>query len=347
MKAVNILKMCLFCVMLLWAFLVPVQAKKTGVLRGSDVMATVEGANITRRDLTYFWIQVDRTLPPKLGDALAEHWKADRGAAAQYALSDAEIYHILYTGNADYKPVLNGLITTRLIGILAQRQHITVTAKEMQAKAHALFEDFRRQTKSTLSDAEVMAKFQVPREVFMNDMTFRLQTEKLLTLEFAHKNGHPIGAGDWLEVRALFARAEDLDDAAETEKQYAAAKKRMAAWTADIQNGQRFEDIARLKNEDASRDTGGLHGLALRGTGTPDNVLFTLKPGAISSPIRVRNGWFVFTAGRSGKDIPAAERAAAWKAVVEAQSPAFLDGLRKRAHITQSDLPAKSPPPKK
>ena len=312
----------------------PPGAAQAKMLRGDDVMAAVEGQAITRRSLTYNLLQVDRTLNAKLGAQIAQRWKADKGEAAQYTLSGEEIYRAVYDGSTDYSPTLESMITVRLIGIRAQQAKITVTDAEAQARAHELFDAFRVRSGTTLSDADVLAKFEVPRDVFMSDMVFRLQSERLLALDYAKRNGHPLGPEDWIEVRALFATAEDLGDPAETEKQFQAAKKRIESWKAEIAAGKPFAETARLHNDDGSRDTGGLHGLSLRGTGTPDGLLFTLQPGGISEPVRVKNGWFVFTAARRGAALTEAERRAAWKAAAEAQMPAFLAGLRKAAHIT-------------
>ena len=328
-----------FSIILLTLFTAPLSAQKVkpaAVLKGSDVMATVEGQAITRRELTYYWIQVDLSLPAKLGALLAERWKSDRGQSHQYAISDAEIYKRLYDAKADYASTLDGLMTTRLVAITAKRRGIVVTNRQVKAQARELFDAYRKQTGTKSTDAEVMAQFHVPRDVFMQDVTSRVQEQALLAQEFARRNGHPIGPNDWIEVRALFAKAEDLGEPVETEKQFAAAKARLTAWQAEIAAGKSFAEVAKTHNEDSSADTGGLHGLSLRGTGTPDNLLFTLKPGQISPPIRVKNGWFVFTAARSGKAIPEAERRAAWQAVAAAALPAYLDALRRGARIKKN-----------
>ena len=325
-----------FCIAALALSAAPVSAQKVKPVsapKGADKMATVEGQPITRRELTYYWLQVDRSLPAKLGALLADRWKADRGQSARYVVSDAEIYRRLYDGKTDYTTTLDSLITTHLVAIVAKRQGIVVTAAQRTAQARDLFDGFRKQTGTKLTDDEVMAKFQVPRDIFMQDMAYRVQSEALLARQFARRNGHPIGPNDWIEVRALFAKAEDLGEPNETEKQFAAAKTRIAAWQAEIAAGKPFSEIAKARNEDNSAESGGLHGLSLRGTGTPDNVLFTLKPGESSPPIRVKNGWYVFTAARRGSAISEPERRAAWQAIAAAALPSLLDTLRRSAVI--------------
>ncbi len=318
------------------ALAAPVSAQKikyNSAPKGADALATVDGQAITRRELTYYLLEVDRSLSPKLGALLTRRWKADRGQSPRYALSEAEIYREIYDKKSDYSATLDSLITTRLVAKEAKRQGILVTAAQMQAQAHALFDAFRKQNGLKLSDEEVMAKFQVPRDVFLQDMAYRVQSEALLMRDFTRRNGHAVRADDWIEVRALFAQAEDLGDKAETEKQFAAAKTRILAWQAEISAGKPFAEVAKARNQDATTESGGLHGLALRGTGTPDNVLFALPPGQMSQPVRVKTGWYVFTAARRGAEIPELERRAAWQAIAAATLPALLASLRHNAKI--------------
>ena len=331
------MRVCLFfCV--LFGFAAPVVAQMPSLkpLAGTDVMATVESQPITRRELTYYWIQVDRSLPPKLGDLLANLWRADKGQSSRYTVSDADIYRRLYDGKSDYSATLDSLITTRLVALVAKRRGIVVTVAQVKARARELFDAFRKQTGTKLTDDEVMTKFQVPRDLFIQDMTYRVQSEALLERDFARRNGHAIGPEDWMEVRALFAKAEDLGESNETEKQFTAAKTRITAWQTEIAMGKSFAETAKAHNEDDSAASGGLRGLALRGTGTPDNILFTLKPGAVSPPIRVKTGWYVFTAARRGAAIPKTESRAAWQAIAAAASSAYLDTLRHAAKITKN-----------
>ena len=329
----------LFCIAAVTLFTAPSSAQKVKTIsapKGADVMAMVEGQMITRRELTYYWLQVDPKLPAKLDGLLAERWKADRGQSPRYAISETEIYRKLYGAKADYSATLDGLITTRLISLLAKRRGVIVTKAQVEAQARELFDAYRKQTGAKSTDAEVMAQFKIPRDIFMQDVASRVQEQALLEREFARRNGHAIGPNDWIEVRALFAKAEDLGDPIETEKQFAAAKTRIQAWRAEIAAGKSFAEVAKIHNEDSSADLGGRHGLSLRGTGTPDNLLFTLKPNQISPPIRVKNGWFVFTAARQGNSLSEAERHAAWQAVATAAMPAFLDSLRRNAKIKKS-----------
>jgi len=164
-------------------------------LTGEDVVATVEGQPITRRQLTYYWLQVDRKGPSALlADLLADRWKADKGASRAYTIPDSEIYARLYTGNdALVADVLSSLITNRLVAIEAARKGIRVTQAEARAYAHEFFDQVRRQSGIQDTDEQLMQKFHLPRDVFLDDMLFRLRTEKLLAADL----GHPIPQPDW------------------------------------------------------------------------------------------------------------------------------------------------------
>ncbi len=171
------------------------------VLKGEDVVATVEGQPITRRQLTYFWLQVDRRVPTMLGNLLADRWRTDKGAAHAYTLTDTAIYQQLY---ADPDPalgnILTSLITNRLVALEAARKGIKVTEAEGWARAHELFDDYRQKTKTQASDAQLMAQFHVPRDVFLEDMFFRVRSEKLLAADMAAHHEPAVAPDAWKQV---------------------------------------------------------------------------------------------------------------------------------------------------
>jgi len=73
-------------------------------MSGGDVMATVEGSPITRRELTYYWLRVDAQLPGTLlGAPLVDAWVASP-ASRSYTLTEAQIYARLYGPLATPKP---------------------------------------------------------------------------------------------------------------------------------------------------------------------------------------------------------------------------------------------------
>jgi len=315
-------------------------------LQGADVVAIVEGQPITRRELTYYWLQVDKRGPSMLlANLLIDRWKADKGASRRYTFTDTEIYDRLYAGQESLvADVLSSLVTSRLVEIEAKRKGIVVTRTQALARAHELFDQFRKQRNITQTDDELIEQLHLPRDIFLADMAYRVRTEKLLAADIAERNGHPINPDDWVVVRQLFVEVPPTLNADEKEKRFADARRTLETWVLEIKGGKSMEEVAREHNDDATKETDGLRGAALRGTGTKslEDAIFALKPGELSAPLRAENGWYVFRVERRGNAIPEEERQQAWKQVVEARQPAYLLALRQKAHIT-STIPL--PPP--
>ena len=306
-------------------------------LKGSDVLATVNGEPITRRELTNLWLKIDNQANRPLGMILLNRMRAAGSLAPGYTVTEADIYKALYSGPAsDYAPTLSNLVTNRLVAREAKRQGIMVTPQEAAQAGHALMDEVRAQKNIKASDEQILTQFRVPRDIFLDEMAFRLRGEKLLAKSIARRNGHALGAEDWVIFRELFAGANTGTDAAKNAQEFADAKARVQAWAEEVRAGKSFADVAKSHNEDETRATGGYRGPALRGTGTKEieDVVFQLKTGEISPPLRAKDGWYIFQVEKRGADIPASQREAAWKQVVEKRVTPFLADLRQHAKIT-------------
>lgn len=309
------------------------------ILHGSDVLATVDGEPITRRDLTNLWLKVDNLANRPLGMVLLNRMRAAGSLAPSYTITEADIYKALYSGPAsDYATYLSNLVTNRLVARQAKRQGITVTPQEAAQAGHALMDQVRAQKNIKAPDEQILAQFRVPRDIFLDEMAFRLRGERLLAKSIAARNGHSLGAGDWVVLRELFAGANVGTDEKQNAQEFAAARERVQTWAAEVKGGKSFADVARSHNEDETRTTGGLRSAALRGTGTKEieDAVFRLKPGELSAPLRTKDGWYVFLMEKRGAEIPAAQRDAAWKQIVEKRVTPFLADLRKHAKITST-----------
>jgi hypothetical protein len=210
-----------------------------------------------------------------------------------------------------------------------------------------MFDAFRKQNHVSQTDAQIMREFHVPQDIFYGDVRFREQTDRLagafVSSEVAARNGHPIGPGDWLELRQLFIEVKPTTDFAEAERRFAEARRTLDGWLQEIRGGRPMDQVAREHNPDATRDAGGLRGACLRGTGTPtvEQAIAQLKPGELGAPVRGRTGWYVFRIERTGDQIPEAQRKAAWQELLESRRQAFLSDLLRHAHIT-STIPLQS-----
>ncbi len=321
-----------------------VQGKSTVQYRGSDVIATVEGEPVTRRELTQFWLSVDNQANRAVGALLADHWHQSNGNATSIAVSDNEIYRTLYSDEqAKYPGYLGSLIKTRVVAIEARRKGIVVTHSEAEAAAHDLLNEVRKQQNLKTSDAEILAMFHIPKVAFVEDATYKLRGERLLKADIGRRNGHPVRADDWLTFRALFAACPSHGTPEEIAKQSADAKSRLQGWAGQVRAGKSLADVAAAVNEDVSKQFSGLHGPALRGTGTKsfEDALFALKPGQLSEPLRGKDGWYICSVEAHGSSIPLAARDKAWRQIVAQKQTPFIAELRRKARVTTKvPLPA-------
>jgi hypothetical protein len=163
-------------------------------------MATVDGTTITRRQLTYYWISLDKQAAARVGELLTERWRAVKGALPAYTVPDAAIYAQLYGAKTlpgtppPFVGVLSTLVANRLVEVEANRKHIVITPQEARAAAHDLFDAVRKRQNLTMSDEQMMTQFRVPRDIFMDDMTYRLRLERLIAADTVKRTGHPLTA---------------------------------------------------------------------------------------------------------------------------------------------------------
>jgi hypothetical protein len=169
--------------------------------KGTDVMASVDGRTITRRELTYFWVSIDRSAAESVGELLTERWRAAKGSLPAYTIPDTAIYAQLYGGKpaANSKPppytdVLTTLVANRLVEIEAGRKHIVVTPQEVRDAAHELFDQVRKRQGLKMTDEQMITSFHVPRDIFMEDMIYRLRLERLIAGDTVQRTGHPLTA---------------------------------------------------------------------------------------------------------------------------------------------------------
>lgn len=318
------------------------------LMKGADVLATVEGQPITRRELTYFWLQTDGRAAPLLGNLLADKWKAARGTTPTYTVSESDIYASLFSADSEtlYANVLSSLVTNRLVAIEAARKGIIVTRTQAQARAHEVLDQIRKSRNLQDSDDKLMAMYRIPKDIFLDDMLYHVRIEKLIAANLAKKNGHPISADDWFTVRELSAMANRSSNSGDVEAQFAEAKQRVERWKAEVTGGKSLEEVAREHNESETNVTGGLRGPYIRGTGTKslEDAIFALKRGELTAPLRGRTGYYVFRLEKRGAEIPEADRTLRWKQVVEEATQEYLADLRRNAKIT-SVVPLPVNPP--
>lgn len=300
--------------------------------KGDDVMASVNGERITRRELTYFWVRTDQKAAQQVGDLLMKRWGANGFTRKQLTLPDSALYKELYTGikpgSEPYAARLANLINGRTLAIEAAKEGIIVTQKDAWTAAHLLLDQARKQQNLTLTDSQMLAAFHVPRSILLEDMRFKIRAEKLYSSYIQHKIGHPVQPDDWIIVRELFASSSKPGGEQ-------SARKRLLQWLQDIKNGETMTIAAQEHNENDTARQGGLLAPAMRGTGSPavEKVIFSLPEGKISPPVQTKKGWYAFEVIKKGSQLNVGTRSQLWNQLEQQQLPSFLAYLRNKMVI--------------
>ncbi len=319
-------------------------------LLASDIMATVEGEPISRRELAHYWIEVDTRTNGHLGELVTDQWKAAKGLAASYTITESAIFQKLFTDpNIEYAPILSSLVNSKIVEIEAKRKGIIITETQTASYSHELWNQVRQQHNTTMTDEQLMGMYKLPKDVFKMDMRTKLLQDRLLAADISRKNGHPLSPDDWIFTRELFAAASSTTKSGEnpTDQDFLAAKTRLEAWVKEMQAGKTMEEAAREHNEDFTRTYGGLRGPSLRGTGTKalEDAIWGLKGMDYSIPLRGKLGWYIFRIERRGSQTTDSERKQLWKQISGNIMPTFLTTLRKSAKLTSVVVLPENPPP--
>ncbi len=309
---------------------------------GSDVMASVDGSVITRREVTYVWVETDDKAQQSVARLLFDGWPALGSSHHVLSVPRQDIYQELYsqvwsTGTPPYAGIISNLITEHLVRVVAARKHIVVTSSMAAQQAHLMFNEVRQQHHWRFSDAQLLKQFHVPYNLLINDLTMKLQTEKLYSAMVAARLGHPINDNDWVVVRCLYTSAAPDGVMSSTSK--AAAQTRLEGLLAQYRKGTSFKDLANHSEYATLQQDGGLIGPSLRDTYWPaplQAAIYALKPGAVSKPVYYNGGWWAFKVKARGAAIGAANLLTAWNAEASAHRDMVIVSLRRAASIKSS-----------
>ncbi len=306
---------------------------------GSDVMASVDGSIITRREVTYVWVETDEKAQQSVARLLFDRWPSLGNSGHVLSLPRKAIYQDLYsqvwpTGEPPYAGIISNLITEHLVNLMAHKKHIVVQRAQAEQQAHLMFNEVRQQHHWKFSDAQLLKQFHVPYSLLINDLTMKLQTEKLYSAMVAARLGHPITDDDWVVVRCLYTSA--APDGVMSSASKAAARARLEALLAQNHKGTPFHKLAESNEYASLQPDGGLVGPSLRDTYWPaplQSAIYALKPGGVSSPIYYNGGWWAFKLQARGAAIGAAHLLAAWNAEASAHRDMVIVSLRRAAVI--------------
>ncbi len=308
----------------------------TKPLRGDDVVASISGSNITRKDLTRYWIATDPRAAAALGAVLADHIRSAPATASSYVVPDTEIYSRLYSDhNLMPSEALTILVDEKLVAQEAERNGIVVTRLQAQQSMHEWMDRYRAQSNPTITDDQILKGLGIPRDIELERFLCKLRAERLLEADFSKRLGHSLGPDDYAGLYALVSPAVVYNNVTR-DQSFERARERLDSWLEEIQHGSSLEDVVRSHPEVMS--TSGEWGPVLRGAGvkTLEDQVFSLKLGERSQPLRIQQGWAVFRMDKRGAQIPDADRQRRWQFAVQQFMPDFVKRLREAAHVSST-----------
>jgi len=218
--------------------------------------------------------------------------------------------------SVDPSKLLEELIEEKLLTQMADKAGITVTQDELNValeeikKRNKILTDTRLKEVIT-SEGQTWDQFleEIRKQIKMVKLVNREVRSRVTIDEAEVRDFYEKNKGSSQEkVRArhiLFSIPENADDqAVET------VRKKAEALLSQIKEGLDFAEAARQYSEDPSREQGGDLGVISKGQmiAPLDEVIFNLKPGEVSQPIRSNLGFhLVKVEERIGGEAPASE----------------------------------------
>lgn len=264
----------------------------------------------------------------------------------EYQYSREEKEQLLYKLRED---VLNQMINERITDQEAKKAGIQITSKEVDASIEQMkqanrltdeklreavskegltMEEFKEKIRvqilrSKLVSLEVKSKIVITQEDIKN--TFEKETEKYSETKKYH-------------LRTILMRVPDGTD--ERDKQAIEAK--MSAIREKLEQGEKFEELARIHSHPTLASSGGYLGAFDPETLAPDirEAVMILKPGEFSSVLDTDQGYQIFFVdkienmeGRSFEEASAEIEDRLYKEIVDEKFSSWLQELRNRSHI--------------
>jgi peptidyl-prolyl cis-trans isomerase SurA len=264
----------------------------------------------------------------------------------EYQYSQEEKEQLLYKLRED---VLNQLINERITDQQAKKAGIQITDKEIDASIEQMkqanrltdenlraalsqqgltMEEFREKIReqilrSKLVSIEVKSKIVITKEDIKN--TFEKETEQSSETKKYH-------------LRSILMRVPDGSDAQGKK----VIEAQMTAIHEKLEQGEKFEELARIYSHPSLASSGGYLGAFDLQTLAPDirEAVVILKPGEFSSVLDTDQGYQIFFVdkidnmeGRSLDEASAEIEDRLYKEIVDEKFSSWLQELRQRSHI--------------
>lgn len=320
---------------------------------GTDVVGSAFDKKITwddliarmRKDNSQAFSQVvAQAAGPKVADALF-----GPTPGKSITLTQDDVYaSIRQTPPPVIVQVLEQILQQEAFSHEAAAQNLVVTDSMVSDKINKILQGLRKQGRipANVTDDQFLESQRTTRAQVLANYRPILTAMMLIGKDIEKNTGHPVGPGDFVQVRQILIKAP-----APSQKPTAADKKadtdaveKATRVLKEINSGKKtFDQAAKQYSEDpANKMRGGDMGVIMRGSQLPEieATAFKLKVNEISQPIHTMNGYYILQVTKLGKDIPQDQRDELLDNRERQMYQGYIAGLRQRANITDNLRPA-------
>ena len=217
-------------------------------------------------------------------------------------ISKEELTNALIDWNAPM--ALDQLIMYRLVGQEAKKAGVVVTAKEISAR----FDDLKKSLPPGQTFEEMLQRNGMTPGHAYAFMKMQIQSEGVLRKQIKVT---PDDLDAFRRARHILIRTAYAADPKEKEANEQKAKAKIEDIEKEIKGGLAFEDAAKKYSEDpGSKDKGGDLDYFGKNQMAPefDKVVFELKPGEMSAPVKTAYGYHLIQLIGTGKEAQGADK---------------------------------------
>ncbi|MDA8083919.1 MAG: peptidylprolyl isomerase [Nitrospiraceae bacterium] len=254
-------------------------AARNEVISG-EVLAVVNGDEVTRGDYKKFLMKVDPSLEARTVDSALLHRLIEERLIIQEARKRG-----ITVSDAEVEQSIRDFISTRKISYREFEK--TITDKGMTV------EEYKKWLKENIIVLSKMIYSEI-------DSTIRI-TDKEVADYYSRNRGLFVATPEELTVGAVIMAMSENPSAEEITDM----KMKSLRIVADLRKGASFEKMVSEYSDDKSREHGGIIGVFKPGQLVPDleKALSTLRPGEYSNPVWTRQGVYIL---RLVRRVPAA-----------------------------------------
>lgn len=222
------------------------------------------------------------------------------------------------------------------------KQNIHVGDKDVQdfLKKVLGFMRAKGQIPAAVTDDQFLAQQGLTKESALRTMRPRVIAGALWAKDYEQSTlGHPLSPDDFVQARHILVRAKTIAPTAkpeEVKKNDQEALDKIKKIADEIKTGKKtFEAAAAEYGEDGTKAQGGDLGVFGRSTMVKDfdTVVFALKPGVVSEPVKTQFGYHLIRVDKQGKELTPAQREEALEQLKNRGVQSYIPKLRQKTKV--------------